>query len=310
MLKLGKAIGDFYGSYNTPVIVKSTTSNQAFITIKVAPAKGVRIPRIYNLNRELGLFLKRQVTLRPLLEEGVVAIDLPRVNNAIVYDKTLLTNFSEQKLPCLVGVNINGPYAFDLVEAPHVLIAGTTGSGKTNLIKCIIDSLTERADLYVVDPKQVDYYDVENINRVSTEQSRNLLQNVLNEMIPFHQKVMQYAKAHNWATVNERFNYKYTVVIIDECAELLLNYKEAEEYLCRVAQIGRAVGIHLVLATQRPTTDLISGRIKANFPLRIALKVASAVDARVIGSTGAENLRGKGDMLVNLERVQGYLSDI
>lgn len=294
------------------------------------PAPGVKISSIVSLSDDIALAMKaaRVRVLAPVPGKGAVGIEIPNSESVMVTLKEILGDprFHNSKSPLLfaLGKTSSGePYAADLAGMPHLLVAGATGAGKSVCIHTLITSILMRATpdrvkFLLIDPKRLElpFYDgMPHIYdpRTSPENAQVITQpkeaaKALSRLV----KVMEY-RYERFAQANVRniegYNEKmiaagfspefYIVVIIDELADLMLvATREVEDAIQRLAQMARAVGIHLVLATQRPSVDVITGVIKANLPARIALRVASQIDSRVILDTiGAEALVGKGDML-------------
>ena len=283
----------------------------------------VRVNQIANLNRDLALALAvaRLRIQAPVPGRGIVGIEVPNAKVAIVRLRALIMAESFQKLQaplavCL-GLDVSGtPQVANLARMPHLLVAGTTGSGKSvfinALISCLIFNNTpEQLKLVMIDPKKVELIRFNGLphllGQVETEHERviGVLQWIVAEMDRRYQSFAEVG-ARDLAAYNRLIvRYKdvqqmpHICVFIDELADLMAAYPaEVERALCRLAQMARATGIHLVVATQRPSIDVITGLIKANFPARCSFAVASNTDSRVILDTsGAESLLGKGDML-------------
>jgi len=294
------------------------------------PAPGVKISSIVTLSDDVALAMKatRIRVLAPVPGKGAVGIEIPNNQSAMVVLKEILASpqYQGSKSPLMfaLGKTSSGePYAADLAPMPHLLVAGATGAGKSVCIHTLITSILMRAapdrvKFLLIDPKRLElpFYDgMPHIYdpRTGPEAAQVItLPKEASKALARLVKVMEY-RYEMFAKANVRniegFNEKraaageppefYIVVIIDELADLMLvASREVEDSIQRLAQMARAVGIHLVLATQRPSVDVITGVIKANLPARIALRVASQIDSRVILDTiGAEALVGKGDML-------------
>lgn len=282
------------------------------------PAPGIKLSRITSLSDDLALAMKanRIRIVAPIPGKSVVGIEIPNRRRYNVYIKEMLTEDkylnSPSKLQIALGKDIAGnPDSADLSVMPHLLIAGTTGSGKSVCINSIITSILFRATegevrFIMIDPKRLElpvYNGIPHLLMPVITEAREALE-VLKEVIEWMDK--RYRKfaqvgVRDLEGYNERIEDKkpYIVVIIDELADLMIQApSEIEEKLTRLAQMSRAVGIHLVLATQRPSVDVLTGLIKANFPARIAFQVASKTDSRtILDMNGAEKLLGKGDML-------------
>lgn len=285
--------------------------------------EGVKTSRITNLQTDLALALASpngQVRIEaPIPGTSYVGIEVPNLSQEFVFMKSMLTSpeykkaKEKSKLTICLGKDVSGSNIYyPLNKMPHLLIAGATGSGKSIMIQAILSALLtanspDECKLILVDPKRVELVQYNNIPHlitpVITEPSDavNALKWVVGEMERRLQVLSSFG-ARNIEGYNEKSGFQampYIVVVLDELADLMMtSSNEVEKSIVRIAQLSRATGIHLVLATQRPSTDIITGSIKANVPARIAFNVASQVDSRVIlDTTGAEKLLGKGDML-------------
>lgn len=337
---------------------------------ELEPAPGVKINKITNLSDDLALALKAPSIriIAPVPGKAVVGIEIPNQEREPVYLKDVLDNETFRaatlRLPIALGVDIIGtPVVTDLIRMPHLLIAGTTGSGKSVSLNAMICSILFKAPpdevkFLMIDPKRLElsYYEgiphllhpvvldpkmaaqvlkwaVEEMERryqiistlgVKSIESYNELLNKTgrsgDKLSPAEHVVRKNGKAAALEDENVRLPEKlpYIVIIIDELADLMVvAQRNVEESLARLAQMARAAGIHLILATQRPSVDVITGVIKANFPTRISFQVSSKVDSRtILDQHGAEKLLGAGDMLFippgtsRLTRIHGaYVSD-
>ena len=283
----------------------------------------VRVNQIAALRKDLTLALaaSRLRIQAPVPGRGIVGIEVPNSATAVVRLRPIVQSpdFDRLKSPLAValGKDVSGaPIAIDLAKMPHLLIAGTTGSGKSvcinTLITCLVFNNTpEKLNLIMIDPKKVELIRFNGlphlIGKVEVEADRavGVLRWLTAEMDRRYEMFAQ-VNARNIGGYNRkaagdktRKKFPYIAVFIDELADLMHMYPgDVERTLCRLAQMARATGIHLVVATQRPSTDVITGLIKANFPARLSFAVASNVDSRVILDTvGADQLLGKGDML-------------
>mgnify|MGYP002538817763 FL=1 len=304
---------------------------------EITPARGVRIAKIKNLEDDMALSLKALGIriIAPIPGKGTIGIEVPNRNPQIVSMESVLSDkkFLEFKaeLPVALGKTITGDtFMFDLAKLPHLLVAGATGQGKSVGLNAIITSLLYRKHpselkFVLVDPKKVEFsiYSIlenhflakvpdENAEPVITDTDRVIytLNSICKEM-DLRYDLLKRARVRNIKEYNAKFCSKvlnpesghrympYIVVIIDEFGDLIMTAgKNIEMPISRIAQLARAVGIHMIIATQRPTTNIITGTIKANFPARVAFKVASAIDSRtILDSTGANQLIGRGDML-------------
>jgi len=283
----------------------------------------VRVAQISALQRDLALALSAQ-RLRiqaPVPGRAYVGIEVPNSRTSLVRLRPVLESQPFQKLTSplamALGRDVSGqPIAADLIKMPHLLVAGTTGSGKSVLISAIaiclvMNNSPEDLRLVMIDPKMVELVRFNGlphlIGKVETELERInvVLRWVVAEMQRRY-KLLESARARDIEGYNQKVTGKDAdehlpriVVLIDELADLMMSTAEhTEATLVRLAQMARATGIHLVVATQRPSTDVVTGLIKANFPARISFAVASSIDSRVIlDTTGAESLLGRGDML-------------
>lgn len=296
------------------------------------PAAGVKVGQIVSLEDDLALALKANKirVIAPLPGRGTVGVEIPNLRRRTVYLREVLSSQaydkSEAALKVPLGVDVNGlPFVADLSKMPHVLVAGATGAGKSVCLNSLITGLLFQHDpstlqIVMVDPKMVELSMYNGIPHLvlpvvtEAKKAAKALRWAVGEMEKRY-KLLSIVGARNILTYNERVadgrmptpaegekaveRLSYVVVIVDEFADLMVQVPgEVEEPIARLAQMARAVGIHLVLATQRPSVDVVTGVIKANFPSRIAFRVASKTDSRtVLDHNGAENLLGMGDML-------------
>ena len=304
--------------------------------------QGVKLNKITNLSGDIALALGASaVRVAPIPDKiSTVGIEVPNRHKSMVCVRDILSSRaftdSASKVSFAVGKDISGnPIVGNIAKLPHMLIAGTTGSGKSVCTNSLIISLLYKATpeevrLIMVDPKMVELSIYNGIPHLlipvvtDPKKAAGALQWAVSEMMKRYQKFSEVG-ARDLATYNERARKRedmdtmpQIVIVIDELADLMLvAAKEVEESICRVAQMGRAAGMHLVIATQRPSADVITGLMKANIPSRIAFAVASAMESRIILDTqGAEKLVGRGDMLFaplgsgKPTRVQGcFISD-
>ena len=304
---------------------------------EITPAPGVRIARIKNLENDIALSLAALGIriIAPIPGKGTVGIEVPNAKPTIVSMESILNSkkFQEStmELPCAVGKTItNEVFMFDLAKTPHLLVAGATGQGKSVGLNAIITSLLYKRHpaemkIVLVDPKKVEFSFYEPIAnhflaQVPDEDEDPIITDVtkvvrtLNSLckeMDTRYDLLKMARAHNIKEYNKKFTERqlnpnnghrflpYIVVIIDEFGDLIMTAgKEVELPIARIAQLARAVGIHMIIATQRPTTNIITGTIKANFPGRIAFRVGAMIDSRtIIDRPGAQQLVGRGDML-------------
>ena len=287
------------------------------------------INRIFKLQSALCLYLQKDnINIRQDNKSGCIVFEIPKKERKILSFEDLQKDYVKDSTGLYVnlGLNTNNDvYNIDLCKTPHLLISGTTGSGKSVLINSILTSLLlnytpKELELVLIDVKQVEFSIYKDIPHLLTKTITDLKNTkiILNETIEFINNRYNILKNNDCRNIQEFNNKKdfkmaYRLIVIDELAELFMlenksklradleGYDRIENQLCRIAQIGRACGVHLILATQRPSTDVITGLLKSNIPSRIALSVSSAVDSKVIlDSLGAEKLTGKGDMLIKL----------
>lgn len=289
---------------------------------RVKPGFGVRVEAIASLDRNIALALKvRAVRIQaPIPGEAFVGIEVPNDNSVPLTLRSAFESRSwartEAAIPLALGMDITGKIVIcDLAKAPHALIAGATGSGKSVCISNIILSLLYRfrpdeLELVLVDPKKVEfalYKDIPHLIHplvTDAKQACQALKWLVREMEKRYDRMSE-CRVRNIAGYNAKAEAEgfakmpYMVLIVDELADLMMTAKEdVETPIARLAQMSRAVGIHTILATQRPSVNIITGVIKANFPTRIAFQVSSQVDSRtILDGKGAESLQGRGDML-------------
>lgn len=330
--------------------VVAVYSGPVITTFEYEPAPGVKINKIVNLADDLALVL-RAGSIRivaPIPGKAAIGIEVPNLNRETVYFREIVGSggFAKAKSPltlCLGKDIVGEPVSADLAKMPHLLIAGATGTGKSVALNAMICSLLYKStpaevQFIMVDPKRIELSAYDGIPHLVTpvvtdaKKATNALFWAVNEMESRYELLAKY-KCRNIGQFNQKVQkdehapdedgskpemLSYIVIIIDELADLMMvASKDVEVALMRLAQMARACGIHLILATQRPSVDVLTGIIKANFPTRLTFQVSSKTDSRtIIDANGAENLLGNGDMLylgpgtAKLARVHGaYLSD-
>tara|TARA_B100001057_G_scaffold123218_1_gene122068 strand:+ start:69 stop:2159 length:2091 start_codon:yes stop_codon:yes gene_type:complete len=281
------------------------------------PAAGVKVSKIINLSDDIARNTSSEsARIATIPGSNTVGIELPNSSRENVYLSEILdkTDFKKKeiKLPIALGKNISGtPIVGDLSSMPHLLIAGTTGSGKSVCINTIILSLLyrhspERCKFILIDPKMLELSTYEGIPHLlcpvitEAKKAASVLGWVVKEMESRY-RLMTKEGVRNIDGYNAKHKLPmpYIVVVVDEMSDLMLVAgKEIENYIQKLSQMARAAGIHIIMATQRPSVDVITGTIKANFPTRISFQVTSKIDSRtILGEQGAEQLLGKGDML-------------
>jgi S-DNA-T family DNA segregation ATPase FtsK/SpoIIIE len=335
--------------------LKNVEQGPSVARYELIPAPGVKVEKITNLSNNLALSLKAtSVRVQaPIPGRGTVGIEVPNLSTSPVYLREILEGPAwqplKQEIPIVLGKDVGGnDLVADLSTMPHLLIAGSTGSGKTVCMNSILAGLfmsrtPEQLQLILIDPKIVEfsvYNHLPHLLGARTEvitdpkKAAGALRWAITEMERRY-KIMAKAGVRNIKSFNSRPIEKqqalfegseevarlpdrlsYVVIIVDELADLMMTAQaEVENYIARLAQLSRAVGIHMILATQRPSVDVITGTIKANFPARIAFQVAQKNDSRtILDANGADKLLGRGDMLFlppgssKLTRAQGALT--
>lgn len=345
----GKALMECLKDFDIQSELVRITPGPVVTMYEVRPAPGIRVNRIANLSDDLALALKA-IAVRiqaPIPGSDTVGIEIPNDDREIVNFRELASSEDFRKgcgpLTMILGKDIAGrPFMADLTRMPHLLVAGATGAGKSVCLNGILLSLLYRTQpeemrLLLVDPKRIEmamYADEPHlIHPVVTEMSeaKNALDWAVHEMDQRYEAMARMG-VRNVASYNQRLaSYNgqlppdladleplpYLVIVIDELADLMMTAaREVETSIVRLAQLARAAGIHMILATQRPSVDVVTGLIKANFPCRISFQVTSRHDSRtILDQAGAEHLLGRGDMLFKpsggrLQRLHGpFLSD-
>ena len=281
------------------------------------PAAGVKVSKIINLSDDIARNTSSEsARIATIPGSNTVGIELPNSSRENVYLSEIINSSDfkrkENKLPIALGKNISGiPIIGDLTSMPHLLIAGTTGSGKSVCINTIILSLLyrhtpEKCKFILIDPKMLELSTYEGIPHLlcpvitEAKKAASVLGWVVKEMESRY-RLMTKEGVRNIDGYNSKHKLPmpYIVVVVDEMSDLMLVAgKEIENYIQKLSQMARAAGIHIIMATQRPSVDVITGTIKANFPTRISFQVTSKIDSRtILGEQGAEQLLGKGDML-------------
>ena len=352
--RLGQILVDKLATFRVECTIGGWTTGPVVTQFEVIPAEGVKVGQIAALADDLALALKAPSVriVAPIPGRGAVGVEVPNPEPEIVQLREILESDGWQKyagaLPLGLGRDLEGdPYTADLAKMPHLLIAGATGSGKSVCINTIITSLVYRYSprdlrLLMVDPKMVElivYNDLPHLRHpVVTDNNdaaavlrwtvhemgrryKFLSANACRNLVEINRRIRageELERPAGWGSgVWDEGTLPYIVLIIDELADLMMTVQgEVETPLAILAQKARAVGIHLVVATQRPSVNVITGLIKANFPCRIAFRVASKIDSRtIIDQNGAESLLGNGDMLFlepaesDPHRIQGAFLD-
>jgi len=328
--------------------VVTVSPGPVITTFEYEPAPGIKINKIVNLTDDLALAL-RAISIRivaPIPGKAVIGIELPNASRALVRFKEVVASSvferSKSNLTLCLGKDIIGhPVVAELDKMPHLLIAGATGTGKSVALNAMICSLLykstpDEVKLIMIDPKRIELSNYDGIPHLITpvvtdiKKATNALFWAVHEMEKRYELLSE-RKARHIRQYNQKIDMEgktaegevweklpYIVVVIDELADLMIaSSRDVEVALTRLAQMARAAGIHLILATQRPSVDVLTGIIKANFPTRLTFQVSSRTDSRtIIDTSGAENLLGNGDMLFlppgtsKLQRIHGaYISE-
>ncbi len=336
-----RILQDALDSFTIDAIVYDAIVGPRVTQFRVQPGIGVRVEEIAGLDKNIALALSAQsVRIQaPIPGEPFVGIEVPNNNSIHLTLRAMMESerwkLTKDVIPLVLGMDLTGNrIVTDLTKAPHLLIAGATGSGKSVCISNIIMSLLfhfkpNEMELLLIDPKRVEFTLYSKIphliHPVVTEPKKvvQVLKWIVKEMDNRY-RMLSEKKVRNIFSYNEKAekeNFKklpFIVIIIDELADLMMTSKgDVESSLVRLAQLSRAAGIHTIIATQRPSVNVVTGVIKANFPTRIAFKVSSQIDSRtILDQKGAESLMGQGDMLFNppgigrLLRLQGpWVSD-
>jgi S-DNA-T family DNA segregation ATPase FtsK/SpoIIIE len=334
LLEESKLIEDKLGEFGVEGKVTKASPGPVVTTFEFEPASGVKINRVVSLSDDLALAMKAQsIRMSTIPGTSSIGIEIPNMKRESVVLREILSSDKFQKSKSILtlglGKDISGkPVVTDLLKMPHLLVAGATGSGKSVSINTMVMSMLYKATpaevkMLMIDPKLLELSAYEEIPHLispvitNPKEAAEALKKMVIEMERRYRVLAERA-----ARDIEKFNLKaqdeeklpYIVVIIDELADLMFTAaSDVEDSIARLAQMGRASGIHLILATQRPSVDVITGIIKANFPARISFQVSSKVDSRtILDSHGAETLLGRGDMLLllpgaRITRIHGAL---
>ena len=327
--KVSKILVQKLAEFNVDAEVINVNIGPIITQYEIKPAPGVKVSKFHALADDLGLAIKaKSIRVQaPIPGRGLIGIEIPNINRDTIYLKDVLLSEQmesmESKLAIGLGKDISGnPMVADLSAMPHLLIAGATGSGKSVCINTIISCLLLRTTpdevrMVLIDPKRIELAGYEGIPHLiqnvvtDNEDVLTVLNWGVNEMERRYE-LFQNHKVRNLKGYNEKIKamkangeelvddeLPYIIIIVDELADLMMSVgRDVERPITRLAQMARAIGVHLILATQRPSIKVITGIIKANFPSRIAFQVSTKIDSRVIiDANGAEKLLGKGDSL-------------
>lgn len=335
--KISKKLEQKLKNFGVSGTVVGISPGPVVTTYEYSPAPGIKINKIAGLADDLALGLKAPSVrvVGSIPGKAALGIEIPNQDRQVVYIRDMLASEvyrqSPSKLSIALGLDVVGNTALaDLSKMPHLLIAGATGAGKSVAINTIIASILfnatpEEVRILMVDPKRIELSGYEGIPHllhpvvVEPKLASRALLWAVREMERRY-RMLEEAKVKSFDSYNKTAEEKmpYIVIIVDELADLMMvASKDVEAAIARLAQMARAAGIHLILATQRPSVDVLTGLIKANFPTRISFKVSSKVDSRtIIDTSGAEHLLGAGDMLYlapgssSLKRIHGaYISE-
>ncbi|GHQ03087.1 DNA translocase FtsK [Helicobacter pylori] len=311
-LRTFKIDGDIIRTYSGPIVT----------TFEFRPAPNVKVSRILGLSDDLAMTLcAESIRIQaPIKGKDVVGIEIPNSQSQIIYLREILESelFQKSRSPLTLALGkdiVGNPFITDLKKLPHLLIAGTTGSGKSVGVNAMILSLLyknppDQLKLVMIDPKMVEFSIYADIPHLLTpiitdpKKAIGALQSVAKEMERRYSLMSEYKvktiDSYNEQALNNGVEaFPYLIVVIDELADLMMTGgKEAEFPIARIAQMGRASGLHLIVATQRPSVDVVTGLIKTNLPSRVSFRVGTKIDSKVILDTdGAQSLLGRGDML-------------
>lgn len=300
-----KTLLDFLNKIKVEAEIVSTSKESPFLIFDIVIKSG-SYKKIERNSTEMALAFKAisSPNISTITSKGIVRIEIMIDEMPIIYFNELIPK--NKHLPLLLGSSFNGEHMIeDLKDMPHLLIGGSTGSGKSVLLHSIINGLILYSDceFALIDPKRVEFSHYENNKRLfapiarDVPSSLNLLEELVQEM------EMRFSILEKYGC-RDKMSYSgkmpHIVVVIDELADLMMSAKKkSHNLICRLAQKSRACGIHIIAATQRPSVDVVTGVIKANFPSRISCKVISSTDSRtIINKNGAEKLIGKGDSII------------
>lgn len=285
--------------------------NYFFFDLKLNGSTRINSIQKFSDEISLSLMADNKPNIKVIHNQGVVRLEFAKKSKSLLSLTNILPKSSPKgQIPCLLGKGVNNENVWmDLAQNPHLLVAGTTGSGKSVLLNNIICNVInyDSADLFLIDPKRIEFSIYEKVKNTNVHYSYDEAVAIID--------YMNYLMEDRFTLLKRGASpdcFKNQLVIIDEFSDLILQDSNKELYysLCKLAQKCRSAKIHIILSTQRPTANIIDGNIKANFPARIACRVSSHIDSKIIlDSVGAENLSGNGDALIrdsfrNLERFQ------
>lgn len=345
-----QSIIDILDSFGVELTFEDYHVGPSVTTYEFKPKLGSKISKIKNLEDEIAMHLGVNSirVIAPMKGKRTIGIEMPNNSSSMVPLNKVIdkADVSDMDLPIVMGEDTMGEsFTFDLAKMPHLLMAGATGQGKSVGINVMLSSLLmhkhpSELKMVLIDPKKVELSMYSNIKDHFLAMSKDMTEPVISDMdeavlalkalteeMDNRYELLKSAQVRNIKEYNDKFINKkinpneghrhmpFIVVVIDEFADLMMvSDKEVESLIARIAQLARAVGIHLVIATQRPSADVITGLIKANFPARMSFRVASKIDSRtILDSSGAESLLGMGDLLlkvgVDVTRIQSAFID-
>jgi S-DNA-T family DNA segregation ATPase FtsK/SpoIIIE len=328
LAKIAESLENFFSGAKIFVEVGEISTKGNFICVEIFLTPNVKIQKISNVTKEIGLALGLPPpTIKVITKDKCLQLKFPlepRKISILDYYQSF-PKPSEFNLPFLLGESEDGnPFWVDMSKNPHLLIAGATNSGKSVCLHNLIFNAlqTKNLQLFLADPKQVEFQKYQDLSGVISvtdnfQDTKNMLVYLVDQMEKRFAFFASYGVNDLWQ-IKENFRPPVFMVILDEIGDLFLQDegKEMEKILLRLLQKGRAAGIYIVAATQRPSVNIVSGTLKASFPARLSFRVASKIDSQVIlGESGAENLQGLGDALfqnamVSLTRLQVAYADV
>ena len=310
-----KALTRLFEQLKIRAEIKQCIQEGNFLVFDILLNPGGTFRRLEQFSTEIALSLKAlaEPLIYPVTKKGIIRMEVTISEPETISFRDIITSdafsSSTAKLPIVLGKSRNGtPLIADLSTMPHLLVGGATGSGKSIALQSIINSLLvnekQLINFALIDPKRVEFSYYDSLSQLygpvarDSDSAMDLLNNLIFEMEKRFSR-LEKSGARDISTFKGKM--PYIVVVIDELADLMMASKKAtQDYVCRLAQKSRACGIHLVVATQRPSVDVVTGLIKANFPARLSCQVSSAIDSRILlDRGGAERLAGKGDAIIN-----------
>lgn len=310
LLEKEKELFQVFDNFNIKIIINKKINSFQSIIFEITPKNKEELKKLLKNKKYLSYYLKSEI----IQNESYFIIEYTKEKKDVLYLYDIIENNNKNNINVNIGKDTkNNIINMNIEKLPHLLIGGTTGSGKSVFINTLIMSLiynysSEEIKLFLIDPKRTELKQFENIshlyfNIINDIESTNLLLDYLISEMYERYIILEQNNCKSIQEYNEKHKnkkMKYYICIIDELADLMLqDKKNVEIKLCKIAQLSRACGIHLIVATQRPSTDIITGLIKSNFPSRLCFKVASVYDSRTILDTkGGEQLQGNGEAIL------------